>query len=164
LEPSPQPSPAQARPGEQYKNSKIWTTPYTVPTISQAYFALQKTLRIVKNFKEKIFLVLRLSFGTFLSSSQTLKSHVFREAHKRNFELANKTLNFQAHLNVLWGIFMGLLCFRRWSDHFFCRTECVALWTNSEVGCRRKPRHNFIVPPETHDKVIARLFHCKIIC
>ncbi len=55
-------------------------------------------------------------FGTkvtseaFLSISQNLKvtrSHVFREAPKRNFELIDETLIFQGHLNVFWGLVRG---------------------------------------------------------
>jgi hypothetical protein len=60
---------------------------------------------------------------------------VFSEAHKQNFELADKTLNFQGHLNVLWGSFMALLCLSRWSDQKWCETECVAL----EISFQTRP-------------------------
>jgi hypothetical protein len=42
-------------------------------TVSQAYFALHKTLHEVQNFKEKIFFGTKVTPEAFLSISQDLK-------------------------------------------------------------------------------------------
>jgi hypothetical protein len=72
-------------------------------------------------------LVLRLPLRHFYAFPKIWRSHVFRDAHKRNFELiVHETLIFQGHLNVFWGSFMALLCSSIWSDQKCCKTECVA--------------------------------------
>jgi hypothetical protein len=42
-------------------------------TVSQAYFALHKTLHKVQNFREKLFFRTEVASGAFLSISQSLK-------------------------------------------------------------------------------------------
>jgi hypothetical protein len=80
-------------------------------------------------FRKKIFFGTKVTFEAFLSISQNLKVTVFREAHKRNFELVDETLIFQGHLNVFCGSFMASLCSSRWSDQN-CKTDCVTLKTS----------------------------------
>ncbi len=65
---------------------------------------------------KQYFLLLRLPLRNFQAFPKIWRSHVFRVAHKRNFNLVDETLIFQGHLNVLWGSFMALLCSSRWSD------------------------------------------------
>jgi hypothetical protein len=70
--------------------------------ISQAYFALHKTLHKFKFvfvfFRKIIILGTKVTSEAFFSILQNLK--VFREAHKQNFELVDETLTFQCYLNV----------------------------------------------------------------
>ncbi len=53
-----------------------------------------------KIFRKQIFLALRLTLSLFKHFPKIWRSHVFREAHRQNFELVNKTLIFKGHLNV----------------------------------------------------------------
>jgi hypothetical protein len=80
-----------------------------------------------KIFRKKYYFVLRLPLRHFQAFPKIWKSHVFREAHKRNFELVDETLIFQGHLNSFWGSFMASPCSSRWSDQECCKTECVTL-------------------------------------
>ncbi len=81
--------------------------------------------------KKNIFFLLtsRLPLRHFQAFSKIWRSHVFREAHKQNFELVDETMIFQGHLNVFFflGSFMASLCSSRWSHQKCRKTECVAL-------------------------------------
>jgi hypothetical protein len=51
----------------------IVNVPAHTSTVSYAYFALHKTLKIVEHFEEKIVIGTEVTFEAFLSSSQNLK-------------------------------------------------------------------------------------------
>jgi hypothetical protein len=92
--------------------SGLWTFKFFVVvvrivsifTISQAYFAQSS-----KFLGKKYFLVLRLPLRHFKAFPKIWRSHVFREAHKRNFELVDETSIFQGHLNI-FGACSWLCC------------------------------------------------------
>jgi hypothetical protein len=51
-----------------------------------------------------------------------------------------------------------------WSEEFRTPFNFVGSQSVSEVRFRQKPRDNFIVWPETHNKVIVQFFHYILIC
>jgi hypothetical protein len=78
-----------------------------VDTVSQAYFALHKTLHKVQEFLEEKFFVPKVTSETFLSISQKLNVTGPHVSHKRNFNLVDETLIFQGHLNVFLELVHG---------------------------------------------------------
>ncbi len=77
-------------------------------------------------------MVLRLPLRHFLAFPKMWRSHVFREAHKRNFELFDKLWSLKVIWTFFWDLFMALLCSSRWSDqNRYCKTEFVALLTQA---------------------------------
>ncbi len=127
---------------------RAWTHKYRQPGLlcTPRNFAQSS-----KFLGKKYFWIPRLSLRHFWAFPKIWRSHVFRDAHKRTFEVVDEALIFQGHLNVLWGSFMALLCSSRWSDQKCCKTDCVALKT----GFQTRPMRAF----RTH--VLARYWFLK---
>jgi hypothetical protein len=83
-------------------NTQKNTYARATPIIPSARLILHftKLCTNLKNDREKRFLCTKVTSEAFLSISPKIwRTHVFRVAHKRNFELVDETLILQGHLN-----------------------------------------------------------------
>ncbi len=92
-----------------------------------------RLLCTTRNFAQSSKFPGKQNFGTKVYLWGMFKHSPKFEGQTSSGRPTNETLNFQGHLSVLWGMFMALLCFSRWSDQIVCETECAALSTSFQT-------------------------------